>query len=204
MNSYDLRHDVVIPILTHNEYVPNHLNVDVGIHSELATSLQVMTATKNVEGGLCSILEGVSRLGLQPQIVDVDIHSDALVTQLEPNQPESPLALQNSFDKLFEEFEEDKGDATSQAQITPDCDNIRVNQSNEDIAAIVQYCTKDLRLELHNSFASLDVVNFVDLREALFNELENMDASSDMQKSVHDAPIVTPLEDVDLAPVPMP
>lgn len=74
----------------------------------------------------------------------------------------------------------------------------------KNIAAIVHYCTEDLRLELQNSFASLDVVNFVDLREALFNELENMDDSSDMRKPVHDAPIVPSLEDVDLAPVPMP
>lgn len=52
LNSSDVRHDVVIPILTHNEYVSNHLNVDVGIHSEVAAGLQVMTATKNVDGGL--------------------------------------------------------------------------------------------------------------------------------------------------------
>ena len=92
----------------------------------------------------------------------------------------------------------------SQAQITTHCDTIRVNQPNEDIAAIVQECTEDLSLELQNSFSSLDVVNLVDLGEALSEELENIDASSDMQKAVHDAPIVTPTEDVELAPVPMP
>ena len=50
----------------------------------------------------------------------------------------------------------------------------------------------------------MDVGNLVDLGEALSEELENIDASSDMHKVVHDAPIVTPLEDVVLAPVPMP
>jgi len=92
---------------------------------------------------------------------------------------------------------------TSQAQITPHCDNNRVNKSNEDIVAIVQECTEALRLELQFIFASLDVVNFVDLGEALSEDLEIIDASSDMQMVVHDAPIVTPLEDVDLAPVHM-
>ena len=47
-------------------------------------------------------------------------------------------------------------------------------------------------------------MNLVDLGEAVFEELENIDASSDMHKAVHDAPIVTPFEDVVLAPVPMP
>jgi len=66
---------------------------------------------------------------------------------------------------------------TSQAQITSHCDIIRVNQSSDDIAAIAQDCTKDLSLELQNYFASLDVVNLVDLGEALSEESENIDAS---------------------------